>query len=176
MKKSKTFYNFKYPNLIISEKAKYSLEIIYQEYIADENKEIGFIYGHRNKTTNLWYIGQSVTTPQNRWRINGEGYAQKNKNSKFVNAINKYGWDDFEHIILEFSLIENLNTLEAKYISEKNSFINGLNSTNGVGGAISDSVKRKLKGHSVSDKQISFITNLNKGKSSATKGLFLRVI
>lgn len=41
------------------------------------------------------YVGQTCCEPNRRWQ-NGYGYV----NQVFYNAIKKYGWDNFEHIIL----------------------------------------------------------------------------
>ena len=54
------------------------------------------VYIHRNKINNKVYIGVAKEPAKNRWR-NGSGYS-KNQ-SVFYNAIQKYGWDNFEHII-----------------------------------------------------------------------------
>ena len=55
------------------------------------------IYMHKNKINNKIYIGQTCQSPQQRWK-NGHGY----KTCTYFNAaIQKYGWDNFEHIILE---------------------------------------------------------------------------
>lgn len=76
-------------------------------------KKTWTIYCHRNKINNKRYIGQTNKKNLNeRWR-NGKGYAPKNNENqknhrKFYNAIQKYGWDNFEHIVLE----ENIQTLE----------------------------------------------------------------
>ena len=53
------------------------------------------IYIHRNKINNKAYIGQTCNDPKKRWE-NGNGYK---KQPHFYNAIQKYGWDGFEHII-----------------------------------------------------------------------------
>ena len=53
------------------------------------------VYMHRNKQNQKVYIGITGKKPEVRWN-NGLGY---NK-SYFANAIKKYGWDSFEHIIL----------------------------------------------------------------------------
>lgn len=61
------------------------------------------IYKHTNKINGKCYIGQTCQTLSQRWR-KGEGY----KNSTyFYHAIQKYGWDNFEHTILECGLNEN---------------------------------------------------------------------
>lgn len=55
------------------------------------------IYKHTNKKNGKIYIGQTIQKPENRWK-NGAGYKTC---TKFYNAIQKYGWDSFEHEILE---------------------------------------------------------------------------
>ena len=68
------------------------------------------IYTHINKQNGKMYIGQTSVTPEQRWK-NGNAY----KNSRyFWNAIQKYGWDNFEHIIL----YSDLTSEEADYIEE----------------------------------------------------------
>lgn len=63
------------------------------------------IYIHRNIINNKAYIGITVygDNPNKRWQ-NGKGYAQQ---KLFYNAIQKYGWDNFEHIIWADGLTEN---------------------------------------------------------------------
>lgn len=58
------------------------------------------IYIHKNKFNGKLYIGQTSQIPQKRWD-NGRGYKTS---SKFYNAILKYGWDNFEHIIVANNL------------------------------------------------------------------------
>ena len=65
------------------------------------------IYCHRNKINNKAYIGQTCQTTTRRWR-EGEGYINC---SYFYAAIQKYGWNNFEHIIL----FENLTQKEKSH-------------------------------------------------------------
>lgn len=53
------------------------------------------VYMHISPS-NKRYIGITNRKPNERWR-NGNGYKH---NKHFTNAINKYGWDNFEHIII----------------------------------------------------------------------------
>ena len=55
------------------------------------------IYQHVNKINGKRYIGQTSQEPNKRWR-DGKGYSDS---PKFWEAIQKYGWDNFEHIIIE---------------------------------------------------------------------------
>ena len=66
------------------------------------------VYCHINLVNNKKYIGITKQRPQDRWRENGKGYQGQ---TKFWNAIKKYGWDNFEHIIL----FTNLTLEEANY-------------------------------------------------------------
>ena len=54
------------------------------------------VYVHINKINDKRYVGQTNNI-ERRWRSNGIDY----KNSLyFYNAIQKYGWNNFKHIIL----------------------------------------------------------------------------
>ena len=76
------------------------------------------IYIHKNKVNGKIYVGQTCQQPNERWR-NGFGYIQC---PKFWKAIVKYGWDNFEHIILETDLtLEQANEKERYYIQYYNS-------------------------------------------------------
>lgn len=85
----------------------------------------GIIYAHRNKANNKYYIGQTIkSNPNARWE-NGNGYIRQ---EKFWCAIQKYGWDGFEHIILEQDIsIDILSDRENYYIELYDSINNGYN-------------------------------------------------
>ena len=73
-----------------------------------------YIYMHQNKINGKKYIGQTCQKPEYRWN-NGKGYSQC---PHFYAAIQKYGWDNFEHIILETDLtLEEANKKEQEYIA-----------------------------------------------------------
>lgn len=69
------------------------------------------VYVHVNKVNGKKYFGITSRSLEKRFGSNGRNYTQKNKGTKtyFELAINKYGWNGFEHILL----FENLNKIEA---------------------------------------------------------------
>lgn len=73
------------------------------------------IYIHKNKINNKVYVGQTCQNPEKRWRY-GHGY----KNCpRFFSAIKKYGWNNFEHFIIETGLTkEEADQKEIFYIQK----------------------------------------------------------
>lgn len=65
---------------------------------------------HTNMINNKKYIGITKKPPKKRWGCKGYGY--KKSQPVFWNAIQKYGWDNFEHEIL-------FNNLSQKEAQEK---------------------------------------------------------
>ena len=63
------------------------------------------VYMHKNKINSKVYIGITKQKPKYRWN-NGNGY----KTQLFYRAIQKYGWNNFNHIIL----IDKLSKQEAE--------------------------------------------------------------
>lgn len=80
------------------------------------------VYMHKNKINGKVYIGKSIDHIR-RWRNNGIEYKPYKENTRpFWNAICKYGWDGFEHIILKENLSdEEASRLEIEYIEKFNS-------------------------------------------------------
>lgn len=73
------------------------------------NNKLWCVYCHTNKINNKKYIGiTSRKPPERRWGKEGNQYS-KNNQQVFYSAIQKYGWDNFEHEIL----FENLTKEEA---------------------------------------------------------------
>ena len=89
------------------------------------------VYMHINKINQKRYIGITSQTVNRRWRKDGQGYKQC---KLFYRAIKKYGWDNFEHIILQEGLTEEEakkeeHRLIAKYKSNNKYY--GYNLTDG---------------------------------------------
>ena len=110
----------------------------------EENTYI--IYVHVNKINGKKYVGLTKhgDNPNKRWK-NGTHY----EGTYFGRAINKYGWDNFEHIILEKKLtLEQANQREKYYIKLYNSNNKdfGYNSTSGgdASYAFSEETLKKL--------------------------------
>lgn len=66
------------------------------------------VYMHTNKINGKKYIGMTSLNTKIRWGLSGQGY----KTQYFKRAIDKYGWDNFEHEVL-------FNNLEEKVAKEK---------------------------------------------------------
>ncbi len=107
----------------------------------------GYIYCHISPSGKK-YIGQTTTSLQHRFN-NGENYSSS---PVFWKAIQKYGWDNFSHIILDViesenkeELIDLLNKKERERILEFNSVVpNGYNIELGGGQGRVTTEKRKV--------------------------------
>lgn len=101
------------------------------------------IYMHRNKINNKKYIGQTCDIAK-RWEYCGCHYENS---SKFYKALIKYGWDNFDHIILKDELsLEEANFWESYYINYYNTIENGYNiRSGGSNGILSKEQKEKIK-------------------------------
>lgn len=79
------------------------------------------VYCHTNKINGKKYIGQTCQNVNERWGTNGSGYrpTSKQKATYFWNAIQKYGWNNFQHEILKSELtLDEANYYEQYYIQE----------------------------------------------------------
>lgn len=104
------------------------------------------IYAHVNKQNGKMYIGQTKAEDLTRRWTGGCGY----KGCKyFYSAIQKYGWDGFDHVILQTGLTaDEVNEYERAYISffETNTSERGYNIQEGGqhSKCISDEARQKL--------------------------------
>jgi len=138
----------------------------------------GYIYAHINKQNNKVYIGQTIQNPNTRFGNDGNNY-NYNRNNLFYNAIQKYGWNNFEHKIIytiesesKDDLLLALNSLEEQEILKYNSCNRecGYNvESGGKNTSKSDTTKQKisnsLKGKNLSEEHKQKIkAALNKNK------------
>lgn len=103
------------------------------------------LYMHINKINNKKYIGITKQNPKYRWRSDGSGYF---RSPCFYNAIKKYGWENFEHIILLDNLTEKeAELLEQEYIKKFNTRNNkyGYNMTDGGDGSFNIIVTQETR-------------------------------
>ena len=116
----------------------------------------GYIYRHwiiNDEGKEKSYVGITIETPSKRWGRNGYRYLQTN--TKFANAIKKYGWDNFHHDIIGVVVADtkeqlklDLNEWEIYCIDKYDSFYNGYNSTKGGDGEVgykhTEEAKKKM--------------------------------
>lgn len=88
----------------------------------------GIIYCYINKVTGKRYIGQTIN-PDQRKRSHLHEATKRNSDYYFHRSIRKYGWDNFDYIVLEENVERTLlNDRETYYINEYNSlWPNGYN-------------------------------------------------
>lgn len=124
-----------------------------------EEIKTGYIYCHINKINGWKYIGQTIEEkPEDRYGFKGQKYKPRNGwiNPKgFWQAILDYGWDNFEHIILEQNIpIKELNDREKYWIDfyhtfvEDSNFQGGYNLTSGgdnTAHAVSEETRQRLR-------------------------------
>jgi len=121
------------------------------------------IYQHKNLITNQSYIGQTCQKPNYRWK-NGKGYKTQ---EKFWEAIEEFGWDNFEHTILEENISENdIDEKEKYWIKKFDAVENGYNSNYGGHHYIAnEETKEKIRQANLGEKN----PNYGKPKSEEVK-------
>lgn len=104
------------------------------------------VYKHTNKTNGKVYIGQAKGDPKLRWGANGKNYKSS---VLFYKAIQKYGWDNFEHEVLFTCLtLQEANEKEFNLIKEYEATnpSKGYNiREGGKNGKLGESTKEKLR-------------------------------
>lgn len=113
----------------------------------------GYIYKHTSPSGKS-YIGQTIQKKvDRRWGGGGCRYQQGHNLHLFGFAIQKYGWENFTHEILEEveagtkeELIQKLNQLEEEYILNQNTLVpNGYNlRSTGENHLTSDETRAKM--------------------------------
>ena len=122
------------------------------------------------------YVGITRRNPVERWGYKGYCY---NHNEYFYRAIQKYGWDNFEHLILHSNLTkEEAERIEIELITKYKTTDNryGYNIENGGNtiGTHSEATIRKIRewhtGRRLSDESKKKISDAHKGKTTWNKG------
>lgn len=113
--------------------------------------KIGFIYVHKHKVSGKCYVGQTWQQPERRWRKQDPTYKSYKSCEVFYKALLKYGWEGFDSFIVATGTsIEEVNSLEEKYIKEFNTLNgNGYNLRELSEGRAFNSVETRAK---ISDK------------------------
>lgn len=133
------------------------------------------VYKHTNKFNGKVYIGITSQKPEQRWGNNGVNYKTS---PHFYSAIQKYGWDSFEHEILFIELTKEEACLKEQELIKLYDSMNkefGYNQTSGGECCImSDKSKLKLSqsmignkngvGHPCSEEKKRKISEAQKGK------------
>ena len=133
------------------------------------------VYQHKNKINGKIYIGITSQKPEQRWGSQGCNYKSS---PHFYSAIQKYGWNNFEHNILFTGLTKEQACLkEQELIKEYNSMNRefGYNSTSGGDiFTMNEETKQKISqamignqnglGHPCSEEKKEKISNAQKGR------------
>lgn len=138
------------------------------------------VYQHKNKINSKVYIGITCQIPKRRWGENGCNYKSS---PHFYSAIQKYGWNNFEHNILYAGLTrEEACEKEQELIKQYNSTnpLYGYNcTTGGESFALNDLAKEKISkamignknglGHPCSEEKKKKISEAQKGRVFSEK-------
>ena len=135
------------------------------------------VYIHINKTNGKRYYGITKQEPKKRWQ-NGKKYGN---NDHFTNAINYYGWDNFDHIVIARGLTEEeAKWLEIELIREFDTTNRdkGYNITKGGEGTNgykhTEETRKNIgkihKGKTLSEETRKKLSEAMKGKNSPMKG------
>lgn len=140
------------------------------------------VYVHENKINGKVYVGITSQRPQNRFRDDGRGYfvGYRNKTA-FQYAIEKYGWENFNHTIVVNDVTEErAKDIERKLITffSANDRVHGYNLTAGGDGTTGfpcpDEVRRarseRMKGIRFSDETRRKMSEAKKGHTPWNKG------
>ena len=145
--------------------------------IITNDEELYCVYMHINKINGKRYIGQTIKQNyiNGRFGYKGNNYA---KCTYFYRAIKKYGWNNFDHYIIQKNLtkeeadeLEKLNILA--FNTANNKFGYNLKFGGEAGGKLSEEVKQKIsnseKGRHLTEEHKKNISKAKKGKSTRGK-------
>ena len=102
------------------------------------------VYQHKNKINGKIYIGITSRIPHERWGNNGCNYKSS---PHFYSAIQKYGWDNFTHLVICRTSKDRAITLERTLIAHYKRLNLSYNIADGGEGAeaVSEETREKLK-------------------------------
>ena len=114
-----TLYGITGGNYKMSKELEEKLNILLEELLQiPEDINTYSVYIHKNKQNGKVYIGLTSLKPERRWQ-SGKGYKDQ---PYFYSAILKYGWDEFEHLIIKSNLSkEEASNLEKNLIIQYDS-------------------------------------------------------
>ena len=138
------------------------------------------VYQHKNKINGKIYIGITSQKPEDRWGSQGCNYKSS---PHFYSAIQKYGWDNFEHNILFTELTKEQACLKEQELIKEYNLMNrefGYNSTSGGDiFVMNEETKQKISqammgnqnnlGHPCSEEKKKKISNAQKGREFTEK-------
>lgn len=142
-----------------------------------EEKKNFCVYVHTNKINGKKYVGVTSQDPEKRWN-NGKGYTKRQPH--MYNAIQKWGWDSFEHQILISDIsVEDASLIEQTLIAEWNlqDPQYGYNAQSGglTHATLSDEIKEKIskahKGKKMTEEQKKKLSEAKKNATLSEKQL-----
>ena len=133
------------------------------------------VYQHKNKINGKIYIGITSQKPEDRWGSQGCNYKSS---PHFYSAIQKYGWNNFEHNILFTELTKEEACLKEQELIKQFNLMNrehGYNSTSGGDVfSMNEETKQKISqammgnknglGHPCSEEKKKKISEAQKGR------------
>ena len=133
------------------------------------------VYQHKNKINGKIYIGITSQKPEDRWGSQGCNYKSS---PHFYSAIQKYGWNNFEHNILFTGLTKEQACLKEQELIKEYDLMNrefGYNSTSGGDiFSMNEETKQKISqammgnknglGHPCSEEKKKKISEAQKGR------------
>lgn len=142
------------------------------------------VYIHTNKINGKKYVGQThyQDNPNLRWQ-NGKGYVQS---TLFHNAIQKYGWNNFEHEVIASNLTkeeaDNFEKLLIKELDTRNPRYGYNLRDGGSNGKMMEETKRKIANANSGERNYMYgkhhtqetkakISQAKKGKPSPVQGV-----
>jgi group I intron endonuclease len=135
------------------------------------------VYAHTNKVNGKKYVGVTSQDPEKRWN-DGKGYTDRQPH--MYNAIQKWGWENFEHEILFSNLsVEEASRIEQSLIDEwqLQNREYGYNAQSGglTSATLSDEIKEKisiaLTGRQLTEEHRENISKAKKDKPLSDKQL-----